>query len=99
MVYMNVITIERVKHYDITILRILVFRIFSIKPFQSLIGMGDVASYGIGASLLGSFSDRFGRKKMILLAIGMLCIFHPLSSLASNYITYTSLQWCAGNLT
>ena len=33
---------------------------------------------------------------MILLAIGMLCIFHPLSSLASNYITYTSLQWCAG---
>ena len=44
-----------------------------------LIGMGDVVSYGIGASLLGSFSDRFGRKKMIILAIAMLVVFHSSS--------------------
>ena len=58
--------------------------------------MGDVASYGIGASVLGSFSDRFGRKKMIILAIAMLSLFHVSSSYAETYIGYTCLQWAAG---
>ena len=59
--------------------------------------MGDVASYGIGASVLGSFCDRFGRKKMIILAIAMLSVFHVSSSFAETYISYTCLQWAAGN--
>lgn len=60
--------------------------------------MGDVASYGIGASVLGSFSDRFGRKKMIILAIAMLSLFHVSSSFAETYISYTCLQWAAGTV-
>ena len=57
-----------------------------------------MVSYGIGASILGSITDKIGRKKIIMLAIVMLSLFHTSSSFAKTYIGYASLQWSAGKI-
>ena len=57
-----------------------------------------MVSYGIGASILGSITDKIGRKKIIMLAIVMLSLFHTSSSFAETYIGYACLQWSAGKI-
>ena len=57
-----------------------------------------MVSYGIGASILGSITDKIGRKKIIMLAILMLSLFHTSSSFAETYIGYACLQWSAGKI-
>ncbi|RZG65968.1 aromatic acid/H+ symport family MFS transporter [Acinetobacter bouvetii] len=60
--------------------------------------LASLALFGmmIGAMLFGTLSDRFGRKKIILLCIGMFSGFTFLGGLASTPIEFGILRFLAG---
>jgi len=56
----------------------------------------NVLIFGVGASLLGYLSDKFGRRKVTVVTLALGITFNLIESLSVNYLMYLVINSIAG---